>query len=123
LRAIRAFLRRLVAEDFLELRQPGNRLAGGEVGNEPAPERRAAHGRRPFHNDEAGSLQILHESLGDDARHYLAAVANLLSAASGETHRELSPQSPEPYNLHRIVVAFYLRYSLFWFKDNFPSLF
>jgi len=47
----------------------------------PAPERRAAHDRRPFHDDEARLLQMLHEPLGDDPGHDLAAVPNLLSAA------------------------------------------
>jgi len=47
----------------------------------PTSKRRAAHRRRSLHDDEARSLEMLHEPLGDDARHDLAAVANLLSAA------------------------------------------
>jgi hypothetical protein len=43
----------------------------------PTPERRAADGWRPFHDDEARSLQVFHEPIRDDARH----VANPLSAA------------------------------------------
>ena len=35
----------------------------------PAPERRGAHRGRPFHDDEARSLQMLHEPIGDDAGH------------------------------------------------------
>src|SRR5277367_2608501 len=46
-----------------------------------ASERCGAHGRRPFHDDEARQLQMLDKSLGDDARHDLARVADALSAA------------------------------------------
>jgi hypothetical protein len=39
-----------------------------------APERSAAHGWRPFHNDEARSLKMLDQRLGEDARHDLSRV-------------------------------------------------
>jgi hypothetical protein len=54
----------------------------------PAPDRRAAHVWRLFHDDEARSLQILHEPVRDDPDHYLPAVANLLSAAVAQGEGE-----------------------------------
>jgi len=55
---------------------------------EAASYRRAAADRPLFHDDEAQSLQMLHGPLGDDARHDLAGVANLLSAAVAQREGE-----------------------------------
>jgi hypothetical protein len=60
----------------------------------PTRKRRPAHGRRLFHDDEARSLQMLREPLGDDPRHYLAAVLNLLSTAVAQREGERLGDSP-----------------------------
>lgn len=43
-----------------------------------------------FHDDEARPPQMLHEPLGDDARHDLAEVAGVLSAAVAQRQDELA---------------------------------
>ena len=56
---------------------------------EPPPQRRAADRRRPFHDHEARSLQMLDKPLGDDLRHDLIRVVDALAAlvAQGEGQR------------------------------------
>jgi hypothetical protein len=48
--------------------------------------RRRADNRRPLHNDEARSLQMLDKALGDDRRHDLGGV--MLPPAAVEAQRE-----------------------------------
>ena len=62
-------------------------IAGSAL--ETSSERRPASDRRPLHDDEARSLQVLHKALGDDRRHELVSVVDALAAlkAKGERQR------------------------------------
>jgi hypothetical protein len=53
-----------------------------------ATERGSSTDRRPFHDDEARSLQVLHESLGHDRSHHLAGVVDPLAAAVAKREGE-----------------------------------
>jgi hypothetical protein len=58
-----------------------------------APKRRATADRRPLHNDEARSLQVLDKALGDDRRHEFVGIVDPLAALKRSANASASARS------------------------------